>query len=113
MTTTCTYGPDSHGNRCGGPAVTTFTGSDGTVYGECVDHAPAAPVAVKRPSRLTHPLTGRKVRSASSCRYHVIVDYGTRAFIGRRSDSLEVARKFASNLGSWAFVIDATTGEAV
>lgn len=35
--TTCTIG--SHGNRCGAPAVTTFVGSNGTVYAECAAHA--------------------------------------------------------------------------
>lgn len=40
--TTCTIGPDAvSGKRCGQPAVTTFTGGDGTVYAECAKHAVA------------------------------------------------------------------------
>lgn len=38
--TTCTYGPSAvTGERCGQPAVTTFTGADGTPYAECAEHA--------------------------------------------------------------------------
>lgn len=42
MTTTahtCTHGPDSTGARCGKPAVSSFTGSDGTVFHECAEHS--------------------------------------------------------------------------
>lgn len=37
---TCTYGPSaSTGERCGKPAVSWFTSTDGeTVYAECADH---------------------------------------------------------------------------
>jgi hypothetical protein len=37
--TTCTVGPNAvTGERCGKPAVATFTGRDGTVYAECAEH---------------------------------------------------------------------------
>lgn len=37
---TCTFGPTAvTRERCGQPAVTTFTGSDGTPYAECAEHA--------------------------------------------------------------------------
>ncbi len=48
--TGCTIGPRAvTGERCGKPAVTTFTGRDGKVYAECLEHAvtftPTAKVA--------------------------------------------------------------------
>jgi hypothetical protein len=36
---TCTIGPSAvTGARCGKPAVSTFVGTDGTIYAECADH---------------------------------------------------------------------------
>jgi hypothetical protein len=40
---TCTVGPSAvTGERCGKPAVTTFTGRNGEIFAECADHAPAS-----------------------------------------------------------------------
>ena len=36
--TTCTVVVTATGGTCGRPAVATFTGSNGTSYGECDDH---------------------------------------------------------------------------
>lgn len=37
---TCTVGPDAvTGERCGAPAVVTFTGRGGETFAECAEHA--------------------------------------------------------------------------
>lgn len=42
---------------------------------------------------------GNKVESRSSRRYHVVADFGSRAFIEFRSDDLAKAKKRAAKLG--------------
>lgn len=64
MPATCTVTVTATGGKCGLPAVTTFTGREGTEYAECVEHAlPALVAAAYRapavrehpPTRTTHP----------------------------------------------------------
>lgn len=56
MTTTCTITTTATGDKCGAPAVYTFTSArTGTVYGECKAHTPAAAVTPK--ARAEHPRT--------------------------------------------------------
>lgn len=46
--TTCTVGPSAvTGERCGAPAVVTFTGRDGKVFAECAEHDVSHIVAPK------------------------------------------------------------------
>jgi hypothetical protein len=48
---TCTVGPSAvTGERCGRPAVTSFTSRSGRVYFECADHAPAEGQTVPSPA---------------------------------------------------------------
>lgn len=62
--TTCTHGPSAvTGQRCGQPAVATFTGSDGQAYAECAEHAVVSTVC-----RAAH--SGRQVGDAAIIRRH-------------------------------------------
>jgi len=50
-THTCTVGPSAvTGERCGAPAITSFTTASGAVFYECADHAPAEGATVPSPA---------------------------------------------------------------
>lgn len=109
---------------CGKPAVFTFTSRNGEVFSECVDHHNAAawvnhtpaPAVTTKSVTLTHPITGRKVRTTSSPRFIVVVDFGNpegHPWIARRSNDLETARKVARKHGAVAVVFDRFTKNVV
>jgi hypothetical protein len=109
---------------CGKPAVYTFTSSRGEVFSECAEHheyitemserthAPRPAVTTKS-ATFTHPVTGNKVRTTSGRRYIVVNDYGSKAVVVRRTNSLDNARHVARLDGPTAVVFDRFTGSVV
>lgn len=58
MTLTCTHGPSAvTGERCGAPAVTSFTGAHGETFAECAEHAVV--IARSTPGTVTVRRNGR------------------------------------------------------
>jgi hypothetical protein len=91
--TTCTVGPSAvTGERCGKPAVTTFIGTDGITYAECVEHA--------SPSALTsydHGVHHKVIKTASKAPYALVA---RDRIVGYAHSTGPAVVKRAANLGA-------------
>ena len=95
-THTCTVGPSAvTGERCGKPAVTSFTSRSGKTYYECAEHAPADAPVVTEPVRETAATLGIKT---ASTRPYVLVRDG--AIVGYADAHTTAVAKRAAKLGA-------------
>jgi hypothetical protein len=112
--TTCTVGPSAvTGERCGKPAVTTFTGRDGTVFAECAEHDASSTTTHAPRPRVT--FRGIPFRTERSARFVLCRLTGDgKVVILKGSGSVEVLRAEARRRGfGGAGIVDLVTGEEV